>query len=210
MMSCTGRSGLVNRRSSRCRVVQQQVRSLVGREAARKAQCQCVGIKQMLRAVNRLGRRAGGGQLPGQSFASVFDKRLAGGGAKLPEPGVGDAANVLLQGFRRPQPAILSTGFRPKIVGRGRVPGRHVDSVGHVSDRHFVLRPVRKERLKEVPAHLPVQATHAIDRPAPADRQIGHVETLRRVVRVLAAQGQQIVEGDAELLLGHNRRGIAR
>ena len=156
----------------------------------------------MFRPVNRLGRRAGGGQLPGQSFAGVFNKRLAGGGAKLPERGVGDAANVLLQGFRRPQPAVLSTGFRPKIVGRGRVPGRHVDSVGHVSDRDFVLRPARKERPKEVPAHLPVQAAHAIHRPAPADGQIGHVESLRRVVRVLAAKGQQIVECNAELLLG--------
>ena len=79
---------------------------------------------------------------------------------------------------------------------------RHVDSVGHVSDRHFVLRPVRKERLEEVPADLPMQATHAVDRPAPADCQIGHVETLRRVVWVLAAQGQQIVDGNAELFLG--------
>ena len=77
-----------------------------------------------------------------------------------------------------------------------------MNAVGHVSDRHFVLRPVRKEGLKEVPAHLPMQATHAIDRPAAADRQIGHVETFRRVVRVLPAQGQQIVECDAELLLG--------
>ena len=140
--------------------------------------------------------------MPGQSFAGVFNQRLAGGDAKLPEPGVGEAANVLLQGFRRPQPAVLSTGFRPKIIGRGRVPARHVDSVGHVSDGHFVRGPVRKERLKEMPADFPVQATHAIDRPAPADRQIGHVETLRRVVRVLAAQGQQIVEWYAELLLG--------
>ena len=129
-------------------IVQQQVRSLVGREAAGKAQRQCVGIKQMLRSVNRLGRRAGGGKLPGQAFANVFNERLAGGGAKLPEPGIGDAANVLLQGFRRPQPAVLSTGLRPEIIGRGRVPARHVDSVGHVSDRHFVLRPVRKERLE--------------------------------------------------------------
>ena len=127
------------------RIVQQQVRSLVGREAARKTQCQRVGIEQMLRPVNRLGRRAGGGQLPGQSFASVFNKRRAGGSAKLPEPGVGDAANVLLQGFRRPQPAVLAAGLRPKIVGRGRVPGRHVDAVGHVSDRHFVL-PASAER----------------------------------------------------------------
>ena len=59
-----------------------------------------------------------------------------------------------------------------------------------------------KERLKKMPADLPMQATHAIDRPAAPDRQIGHVETLRRVVRVLAAQGQQIVKCNAELLLG--------
>ena len=156
----------------------------------------------MLRLVNRLGRRAGGGQLPGQSFAGICNKRLAGGDAKLPKAGVGDVANVLLQGFRRPQPAVLSTGFRPEIIGRGRVPGRHVDSIGHVSDGHFVRRPVGKKRLKEAPADFPVQATHAIDGPAPADRQIGHVEALRRVVRVLAAQGQQIVECYAELLLG--------
>ena len=61
---------------------------------------------------------------------------------------------------------------------------------------------MRKERLEDVPAHLPVQTTHAVDRPAPADCQIGHVETLRRVVRVLAAQGQQIVDRNAKLLLG--------
>ena len=179
--------------------MQQQVRSFVGCKTACKTQRQRIAVKQMLRAINRLGRRAGYSQLPGQSFASVFNKRLAGGGAKLPETGVGNAANVLLQGLRRPQPAVLSTGFRPKIVGCRRVPGRHVDSVGHMSDRDFVLRPVRKERQKDVPAHLPVQATHAIDRPAPANRQIGHVERFRRVVRVLAAQGQQIVEGYTEL-----------
>ena len=52
-----------------------------------------------------------------------------------------------------------------------------------------------------MPADLPMQAAHAIHRPAAADGQIGHVETLRRVVRILAAQGQQIVERNAELLL---------
>ena len=53
-----------------------------------------------------------------------------------------------------------------------------------------------------MPAHLPVQAAHAIHRPAPADCQIRHVEAFRRVVRILAAQGQQIVERYAELLFG--------
>ena len=52
-----------------------------------------------------------------------------------------------------------------------------------------------------MPADFPVQATHAIHRPASPDRQIGHVETLRRVVWILPAQGQQIVDGNAKLIL---------
>ena len=184
------------------RIVQQQVRSLVGRESARKSECQCIGIEEMSGLVDLLARRARGGELPGQSFASVLDEGLAGGGPKLPEPGIGDPANVLLQGLRRPQPAVLSTRFSPEIIGRCRVPTRHVDAVGDVSDRYFVLRPVGKERLEDVPAHLPVQAADAVDRAAPADGQVGHIETLRRVVRVLAAHRQQIVDGDAKLVLG--------
>ena len=38
--------------------------------------------------------------------------------------------------------------------------------------------------------------------PLPRIAKIGHVETLRRVVRVLAAQGQQIADGDAKFFLG--------
>ena len=71
-----------------------------------------------------------------------------------------------------------------------------------MADGHFVRWPVGKKRLKKMPADFPVQATHAIYRPAAVDGQIGHVKTLRRVVRILAAQGQQIMEGDAELLRG--------
>ena len=65
-----------------------------------------------------------------------------------------------------------------------------MDAVGHVSDGHFFHRPVLKKRFKEVPAHPAMQAAHAIHRPAAANRQISHVERFRRVVRVLAAQGQ--------------------
>src|ERR1700736_4574178 len=108
----------------------------------------------MLRAAHRLGRCAGGGELPGQSLASVFHKRLAGGDPKLPEAGVGDAANVLFQGSRGPWPAVLSTGLRPKIVGCSRIPARFVNSIGHVSDGHFVRWPVGKKRRKELPAHF--------------------------------------------------------
>jgi len=47
-----------------------------------------------------------------------------------------------------------------------------------------------------------MQAADPIDRPAPVDRQVGHVETFRWVIRVLASQRQQIMQWDAELLLG--------
>jgi len=45
------------RRSKRAGSCSQQVRSLVGREAARETQSQSVGIKQTFRLVNRLDRR---------------------------------------------------------------------------------------------------------------------------------------------------------
>src|SRR5271167_1767323 len=116
----------------------------------------------MFRLVNTLGRRAGGGQLTRQSFASEFNERFASNGSKLPERGVGEPTNVRLQAFCRSQPAVFSASFRPEIIGYCRVPGRHMHSVGHVPDRHFVLWPVGEKRLKEVSADFPVQATHAI------------------------------------------------
>ena len=69
-------------------------------------------------------------------------------------------------------------------------------------DGYLIHRPARKERCKEVPADFSMQTAHSIYRSAPPNCQIGHVEALRRVVRVLAAQGQQIVERDPELLRG--------
>src|ERR1039457_2654518 len=50
-----------------------------------------------------------------------------------------------------------------------------------------------------MPADFTMQTAHAIHRAAATDGQIGHVETFRRVVRILAAQGQQTMEADAEL-----------
>ena len=55
---------------------------------------------------------------------------------------------------------------------------------------------------KKLRAHLTILAAHAIGDAAAADRKIGHVAISRRVVRVLAAQRQQIAAGFAEFLLG--------
>ena len=51
-------------------------------------------------------------------------------------------------------------------------------------------------------ADFPMQATHPIDRTTAPDCQIGHVESLRGVVRILAAKSQQVMKLNAELLRG--------
>ncbi len=47
-----------------------------------------------------------------------------------------------------------------------------------------------------------MQSTHAIRRAAAAHRQISHIETFRLVMRIHASQCKQIMERDAELILG--------
>jgi hypothetical protein len=69
-----------------------------------------------------------------------------------------------------------------------------MDPVGNMSDWHFLFRPTRKERRKDASAHVSVQAADAIDRPAASDSQVGHVEELRRVVRILAAERQLLIK----------------
>jgi len=83
----------------------------------------------------------------------------------------------------------------------GQSPGGRVDSISHMPDWDFVFRPARNRGRKG--AGLPSRAGGLHHSPTrSADRQIGHVKRLRRVIRVLAAQSQQVMERNAELLLG--------
>ena len=77
-----------------------------------------------------------------------------------------------------------------------------MDAVGHVPDGYFFHRPALVHRLKQVTAYVAMQGTYTIHRPAPAYRQIGHVERFQRIVRMPAAQGQQIAGLNAQFLLG--------
>ena len=107
---------IVQQSQQALRIVQQQVRSLVGGEAPGKTERQCIAVEQSLH-IDRIGRRAIGGQLPGQSFASVVNEGLAGLGSELPQAGVGHAANVVVERLRAAHPALLAAGFGPDIVG---------------------------------------------------------------------------------------------
>ena len=53
-----------------------------------------------------------------------------------------------------------------------------------------------------MPADLSMQTADGIDAPAAPDGQVGHVEALRRVVGVAAAQGQHVVDRNAKLFRG--------
>src|SRR5206468_7753837 len=87
-------------------------------------------------------------------------------------------------------------------VRRRRLPRRRVHAVGDMGDGNLDARPAGKERLEDAPAHLAVQAAHAVDRTAAPDGEIRHVEWLVRVVRILPAEREEIVQRDAETFLG--------
>jgi len=79
----------------------------------------------------------------GQALRDMVHERLAGGGAKLPEPGVGDAGEWSCSRvsvspssglFHRP----------PSKMSAAQSPSSAYGRVGHMSDGHFVGWPVRK------------------------------------------------------------------
>jgi len=102
-----------------------------------------------------------------------------------------DVSDGLPNALGCPQPAILSTSFCPKIIGWRRVPCRRVDSVGHISNGYFIDRPAWEERLEKMSADFPMQTAHAIHRAASPNGQIGHVETLRGIVRIQPAMASK-------------------
>jgi len=95
----------------------------------------------MFRPVNRLGatrRRARCWTIA----RGVFNKRLARQRCAFCHSLASeDVANVLLQGFPS-SPTQRSFHWLPSIRSSAAAsPGRHMDSVGHVAYRHFVLGP---------------------------------------------------------------------
>ena len=99
------------------RIVQQQVRSLVGGKTTGEAQGQGVGIEQMPRRSTASGG-APERQVTRTTVARVVNERRAGGVREIARACVGDPANVLLQSVRGSQPAVLAAGLSPQLVGR--------------------------------------------------------------------------------------------
>ena len=77
-----------------------------------------------------------------------------------------------------------------------------MDAVRYVTNRDVALRPAWKQGLEDSPAYFTVQPADTVDRPAAAQGKIRHIERLRVVIRILSAEGHELVERDPELILG--------
>ena len=143
-------SALSSKPQQSLRIVQQQIRPLVGREAPRKAQRQCVGIEQMLRRFDLFGRAR---PMPPAAATAVRERIRRATCASAVRNCQSSASETQSDVASRvsasvPSQRSLPQASRPELVGFRRVPGRHVDAVGHVSDRYFGLRPAWKQRLQ--------------------------------------------------------------
>ena len=76
-----------------------------------------------------------------------------------------------------------------------------MNAVGHGTNGYLGLRPTRKQRLKDVPAHLSMELTDPIDLRAAVQCKVGHIEKLRRISSVLPSQGKQALHRDCEFVL---------
>src|SRR6516165_2334997 len=83
-----------------------------------------------------------------------------------------------------------------------------MDAIGDVTDRHLDLRPARKQRLKDMPADMAVQAADAEALHRCPHRQIGHIERLVSIIVTGTAQREEFIQPDAGL--GEKTFDIAR
>ena len=171
-------------------IVQQQVRPLVRRETAGKAERQYVRVEQMLRLVDHLGRRARRRPI---AATDAPRERIR---PRLARPSV-RSCQSRSSGTRRMSRSIVSI-----VPSQRSFPQDSIQSASAASESQLgmwtplVTCPTGtsssgqcgKSGAKMCRLTHSVQAADAVDRPAAANRQVGHVERLGRIVRVLAAQ----------------------
>ncbi len=166
-------------------LAEEQRRALVGREAAREADRQRARIEGARGLRDLL--------VPRALAALLLDELLA---ARRHE-----ARPQRL--VRPPQLAPIHVLGVLEHAGRrdlGRRPGRRVHAVGDRLDRDFRERQVRHHAPPELARDARVQARHGVLVRREAHREDRHREELARLVAHLAAELEELVERDAELV----------
>ena len=187
-------------------IVQQERGAFVLGEAPGEAERQGFRIENALRFIDAIRAGAGDRELACQPLARPEHEALAVAIAHPPQLGRRDLLHPLDDVRRNALPLLAQLGVRPQLVGGRRVPRWNVDAVGDVPDRNFLDRAARKEIREQFAAHLAVQPTHAVDAGRPANREVRHVERFGIVVRLHAAQAEDLA--DAYVHLGCERREV--
>ena len=118
---------------------------------------------------------------------------------RLPQLGVGDAVDA--RPHARIGEVVAPVGahvLRVEVLHRGREPGAHVDAVGDVADRDFVLAVVRPQHLPRLARDAPVQRRHAVRVARHLERQHGHAQRLAVILGADASEAQEFVLGQPQ------------
>src|SRR5690242_2487203 len=121
--------------------------------------------------------------------------------AHAPDPRIVNATEICRGSPEVASPPPFAAQLSPELIGPRRIPGWHVDTIGDVTNGHFSFRKSREQRLKQTAANVSMQAAHGVCRPATPNREVGHIEWLRIISPVHAAECKQIKHGNAEQIL---------
>ena len=184
-------------------VGEDEVRPLVGREAARKADRQHRRVQEAPLRHERRGLQRAGGIGVAPQFAHPVQELVLERDVELPELVVRDRLDerpdrlhvVLLLPVRRglEEVAVVERGD-PRVE-----PGRQVHPVRDRRDGDVGLRPVRPERAEEGARDLAVPLRDRVRMAAEPEREHRHVEPVARRVRV-PAQREELLGRDPELV----------
>src|SRR6185312_2671925 len=136
--------------------------------------------------------------------ANIIDETFPGGITHIPDGFIGDVLYPSGERFRISLPAIFHRGARrtcPHGIGGLGFPSRRMYAVGDVRDRDFSGGPALEQWFEEMPADLAMEPADAIDATAAANGQISHIESFVRIVRVGAAEREEIADGNAQSFL---------
>ena len=194
-----GHGRLVEQRMEAVVVLEQQVGALVGGEPPGEPDGQRLGVEHFLRRRQLARTGPAAHQLVAQAAAGEGHQPFAAPLVGAPQLGVGDLVGALPDAdIGR---LLLPIRAQVPVVQLGKVvadPTAGVDAVGGVTDGHFVGRQGRPDARPQPPADLAVQLGDAVARAAQPKGEHGQAQRLVVVVRVLAAEGEELLPGQAQ------------
>ncbi len=201
-MNCTGRSAIVEDARQALRVAQEQVRPLVGGEAAREADRQRLGIEHLVGVGDLRPVDAPPLQLRLQPAAREAHQTLAQALVAAPQLGVGNARHALpdQSGSSGPRTSAGRGSGRRAARSRSSSTTAVWIAVGDVGDRDLAPRARRARCARHIARETsPCSSLTPLANVREPQRQHRHAERLHAVAGVLPAEGEELVRVEPEI-----------